>query len=267
MPRKKPKDQMDKHVKDFQEEVEAIGKKIEKEGEKYEKSFQSTFGIFGPLISSIVGLIIVMLIAMSFNMAAGYSEMSAFSVLGSFLNTNLVIFFLLFLFFSYAAYFSKTNHMAYLLFSPIVVATAIVSILWVCINVVQIANMYDGSLQIYAFSQQIEKVLAWIFWPLMLVGYLVLFLKLAFEKPSKTAKEKPVQRSLKSHLPSGKHRIYRSGKEKILGGVCGGLAEYLNMDPVVIRLLWVLLVLLWGAGIILYVIAWIIIPRNPHHKW
>jgi len=62
-------------------------------------------------------------------------------------------------------------------------------------------------------------------------------------------------------------RIYRSGEERILGGVCGGIAEYLNVDPVLIRLLWVMGSLAWGAGIFLYIIAWIIIPRNPKHKW
>ncbi|MFH0833005.1 MAG: PspC domain-containing protein [Candidatus Aenigmatarchaeota archaeon] len=62
-------------------------------------------------------------------------------------------------------------------------------------------------------------------------------------------------------------RLYRSGKDKILGGVCGGVAEYLNVDPVVIRLLWILLSLAWGFGILLYIIAWIIVPRNPKHAW
>ncbi len=62
-------------------------------------------------------------------------------------------------------------------------------------------------------------------------------------------------------------RLYRSGKEKILAGVCGGIAEYFNVDPTIIRLLWVLFVLGFGTGILAYIIAWIIIPRNPNHKW
>ena len=63
-------------------------------------------------------------------------------------------------------------------------------------------------------------------------------------------------------------RLYRSGKEKILGGVCGGLGEYLDTDPTVIRLIWVVLTLLsFGLGILAYLIAWIIIPKNPNHKW
>ena len=62
-------------------------------------------------------------------------------------------------------------------------------------------------------------------------------------------------------------RLYRSGKERVLGGICGGIAEYFNVDPTIIRLLWILFVFGFGAGILAYIIAWIIIPRNPNHKW
>ena len=58
-------------------------------------------------------------------------------------------------------------------------------------------------------------------------------------------------------------RIYRSSKEKILGGVCGGLGQYLEVDPVLVRLIWVLTVLLAGTGILAYIIAWILIPKEP----
>ena len=61
-------------------------------------------------------------------------------------------------------------------------------------------------------------------------------------------------------------RLYRSGNERILGGVCGGIAEYLNVDPTIIRLLWILFGFS-GIGIVFYFIAWIIMPRNPKHKW
>jgi phage shock protein C len=58
-------------------------------------------------------------------------------------------------------------------------------------------------------------------------------------------------------------RLYRSKKDKILGGVCSGIGEYSNLDPVLIRLLWVVGTLLsFGAGIIAYLIALIIIPER-----
>ncbi|MCD6215761.1 MAG: PspC domain-containing protein [Candidatus Aenigmarchaeota archaeon] len=76
-----------------------------------------------------------------------------------------------------------------------------------------------------------------------------------------------MKKSDKNSRSSKIRRIYRSGKDKILGGVCGGIGEYLSVDPVIIRLLWVIGILAWGSGILLYIIAWIIIPRNPRHKW
>ena len=64
-------------------------------------------------------------------------------------------------------------------------------------------------------------------------------------------------------MPEEVKRLYRSSKDKVLGGVCGGIAEYLNVDPVIVRLGWVLLTLLsMGLGIIGYIIAWIIIPEK-----
>ena len=62
-------------------------------------------------------------------------------------------------------------------------------------------------------------------------------------------------------------RLYRSGDNKVIAGVCGGIGEYLNVDPVIVRLIWAVSVLFYGTGILLYIIAWIIIPRNPEHKW
>ncbi len=62
-------------------------------------------------------------------------------------------------------------------------------------------------------------------------------------------------------------RLYRSGKDKLVGGVCGGIAEYLEIDPVIVRLLWAASIVFYGTGLVLYLIAWAIIPRNPEHKW
>jgi len=57
-------------------------------------------------------------------------------------------------------------------------------------------------------------------------------------------------------------RLYRSNKDKRLGGVCGGIAEYFNVDSVLIRIIAVLL-LFMGPGFFAYIIAWIIVPVNP----
>lgn len=59
------------------------------------------------------------------------------------------------------------------------------------------------------------------------------------------------------------NRLYRSFKDKMIGGVCGGLGEYLGVDPTIVRLLTALLTVIGGISILVYLIAWIIIPENP----
>lgn len=58
-------------------------------------------------------------------------------------------------------------------------------------------------------------------------------------------------------------RLYRSKSQRMLGGVCAGLGNHLDVDPVVIRLIWIVFTLLsFGTGIIVYLLAWFIIPEE-----
>ena len=62
-------------------------------------------------------------------------------------------------------------------------------------------------------------------------------------------------------------RLYRSKKERLLGGVCGGIGQYYDTDPNLIRILWVVLTLLSvGIGVIAYIVAWILIPEEPEER-
>ncbi|MGL5436746.1 MAG: PspC domain-containing protein [Lachnospiraceae bacterium] len=56
-------------------------------------------------------------------------------------------------------------------------------------------------------------------------------------------------------------KLYRSSRDKMLCGVCGGIGEYLNVDPTLIRLLWAIMACT-GAGFLVYFLAAIIIPQN-----
>jgi phage shock protein PspC (stress-responsive transcriptional regulator) len=58
-------------------------------------------------------------------------------------------------------------------------------------------------------------------------------------------------------------RLFRSRTDRIIGGVCGGLGKYFELDPVLIRVLWAITFLVGGAGFLAYIIAWIIIPADP----
>jgi phage shock protein C len=61
-------------------------------------------------------------------------------------------------------------------------------------------------------------------------------------------------------------KLYRSRESSMLGGVCGGFGEYFNIDPTIVRLIFLLLVLASGAGIVIYVIAWIVVPLRPEEN-
>ena len=55
-------------------------------------------------------------------------------------------------------------------------------------------------------------------------------------------------------------RLYRSRKEKVIAGVCGGLAEYFVVDPTLIRLIFVLFLLVGGSAFLVYLAMWLIVP-------
>ena len=61
-------------------------------------------------------------------------------------------------------------------------------------------------------------------------------------------------------------RLYKSRENRMVGGVCGGIAEYFGIDPTLIRLGWVLFCAMGGSGFLAYIIAAIIIPRRPKEK-
>jgi len=58
-------------------------------------------------------------------------------------------------------------------------------------------------------------------------------------------------------------RLYRSRRNQVVGGVAGGVAEYFDIDPTIVRIAWALLGMAWGTGILVYLICWLVIPLNP----
>ncbi len=59
--------------------------------------------------------------------------------------------------------------------------------------------------------------------------------------------------------------LYRSNRNKVIGGVCGGIAEWLGWDPTVTRILYVVISILSAAfpGLIVYILLWILMPQTP----
>lgn len=58
-------------------------------------------------------------------------------------------------------------------------------------------------------------------------------------------------------------KLYKSRTDKKIAGVCGGIAEYFQVDPTIIRLAWVIFSLMGGSGILCYFIAMLIMPEKP----
>lgn len=59
-------------------------------------------------------------------------------------------------------------------------------------------------------------------------------------------------------------KLYRSTSNRMLAGVCAGLAEFFGLDPTLVRLGWVVFCALGGSGVLAYLIAAFIIPENPY---
>ena len=57
-------------------------------------------------------------------------------------------------------------------------------------------------------------------------------------------------------------KLYLSAKDKKIAGVCGGLGEYFGIDPTWFRVLFVLITLFWGFGLIAYLVMWLIVPKK-----
>ena len=58
-------------------------------------------------------------------------------------------------------------------------------------------------------------------------------------------------------------KLYKSKTNRVLCGVCGGIGEYFNIDPTIVRLIMILLICGFGTGIIAYIVAAIIMPEQP----
>lgn len=58
-------------------------------------------------------------------------------------------------------------------------------------------------------------------------------------------------------------KLYRSRNKRVIGGVCGGLANFAGLDVTLIRLLWAAAIFLAGTGFLLYLLCWIIVPEEP----
>jgi len=64
-------------------------------------------------------------------------------------------------------------------------------------------------------------------------------------------------------MAEGKKKLYRSNEDRWLAGVCGGIAEYFDVDSTLIRVLFILFSFVVGGGLIIYIILWLVMPPEP----
>ena len=57
--------------------------------------------------------------------------------------------------------------------------------------------------------------------------------------------------------------LYRSRSNRQIAGVCGGLAQYFNIDPTLVRVLMVVLAVFGGSGLLIYLVLWVVVPEEP----
>ena len=145
---------------------------------------------------------------------------------------------------------------------------------WVGINILAIiAYQFDFEL-IQTFTDFFEVLIFPLALLILLIGYLGVITSMKQDNKETQKIHDHVRRepegsdTQQANSQESYKRLYRSGKDRLLGGVLGGLAEYLNVDPTIIRILYVLLLFASIGFIVLaYFVGWIIIPRNPTHQW
>ncbi|HMA83726.1 MAG TPA: PspC domain-containing protein [Candidatus Thermoplasmatota archaeon] len=266
------KSQFEQNMDHFGEEVEHIGKKIEtsfeKTGKQIETWYDKTFGVMGPVLSALIAFVIFFI---AINILSFFGQTRPWmQEISMFLESLLIVFLIIFFLSSYTHYFSKKIK-PFRFVSPLIGAIVFMVWFWVAINILAIiANQFDLVL-VQTFIDFFEALIFPLAVLILLIGYIGVITSSKQESHSQQSRNDTANRESgteKRGEQEGYNRLYRSGKDRILGGVLGGLAEYLNVDPTIIRVLYVLLFFASVGFIVLaYFVGWIIIPRNPAHHW
>ena len=255
---------IDERIEDFGEEMEDFGDRFGKEMESFteelESSYRGLFGAVGPFLWSLVGLVFLGILVWALHWIGEAIPSTIFISAGGFILNHLALFFLLLLIFNYSSYFSKRYREKFKFVSPITTALSIVVWIWIIGRLLLIMDPQFDSIS-HAVRSFLGNLLT-IFLLLVILCYLLLVIKESkrseggFYMEDEWEKDQDIK------------RLYRSGKDKLLGGVCGGIGEYFKIDPVIVRIVWVILaVASLGTAILVYIILWILIPRNPRHLW
>ena len=269
---------LQRHIQNFSQEVEQLGRRLDRSfqprGRRHESWYDRTFGVFGPLISSVIGLLVLLLVIQALITVSGQGVWPM--RVANFLKNYIGVLFLLMLLGGYVSYLSRKYH-PFRWAAPLIGGIIFYIMLWL-VSIILSALSVDLTTPILQTIANQFSILAL---PLTLLiiglGYVGLFasqyhhddhpLPSAPPSPTPVPSTPPVQPPVPAPA-APPVRLYRSGRERILGGVCGGIAEYFNIDPVIIRVVFVIgMVVSFGVLVLGYLLLWILVPRNPNHPW
>ena len=230
--------------------------------DSYQSWYDHTFGWMGPLISSLLGLIVLVFIIKMLQFFG--RDISWMTQLSTFLEQYLLFFLFFMLFTSYISYVAR-RYPSFRWLSPIGGALGFIIWFWVCIQILFILSTALDIGVLQAIASTFELLLIPLALLILLVGYAgILF---STSQSSTKTRSPPSSRKDSPSSRTSYQRLYRSKNDRVLGGVCGGLASYFSLDPVLMRLLFVLgLFISLGTMIIVYCILWLIIPQSPSNE-
>lgn len=226
--------------------------------------FDRTFRGGGPLLKSFLGLIFVLLVMEIFDALSGESAFAG--EISGFLGDTLLLFFLVFLLAFYFGYYSRKYPRETAMVSPLVTAIIVTFALWVVSRIFNFLGETGSDDLMTAMGDMVASVLYIIFLLIVLLGYIGVIMKagrLGGQVPMVSVPPMPPAQAPPAPYAPGK-RMGRSNRDKIIFGVCGGMAEYLDTDPFLVRVLWVVgTILTSGVLILAYLILAVITPKYP----
>lgn len=271
-------------LSDFGDEVDGIGQKLSSKSERFSQRIEGNAeswsrswarSPWSAALSFLLSLIFLSLSIPFLNWMFVKTGISAFAALSNFVHQNFAALVIISAVFTVLEFLAHSGRSGHRIFWPVSFALAWAVTAWAFSQLVLNGGVFDEFNGIRELALWAGANIPIVFALFLAIGYIGVFLG-KFFGPGKYHKyeggivakrELSVGRKGVDNDRIPAKRLYRSGREKILGGVCGGIAEYLGIDPTIVRLVWVLLSLAWGFGVLLYIIMWIIMPRNPRDKW
>ncbi len=225
--------------------------------------FDRTFRGGGPLLKAFLGVTFLLLVMEIFKALS--SESSFAERFSEFLGDTLLLFFLMFLLAFYFGYYTRKYPRESSIISPLITAIIVTFALWVISKAFGFLGESRSDAFLTAMGDMVSSVLYIVFLLIILLGYIGVIMRAdRFGFPLWKGNVPPVPPAPAPQAPyaPGK-RMGRSSREKIIFGVCGGMAEYLETDPFLVRVLWVVGTLLTSGVLILaYIVMAIIMPEN-----